>query len=342
MTQTDSELALKQALPEDFQCDEVVLIPPAHRVHFRHLEVSKQQKKHLRQMAPFLMETFVAQPLEEMHFTTYSGKSSCIVAAQAKRELEYWRSILSGVVATRVVILPAQCFAQDVKEGEFVGVLGDLFTLVDGQICVLPQALLTTQQALRERSVEDVNKALLADVSLRQLNLLQGEFAPSSRLGERARSWSLVATLAMCALLVQVASMHWQARQLNLQAQDIEQQAAALYLRLVPEEGRVINLARQLQSHLNRTAEANAEPVPSTPYEMLAELDQVKRQLALKDGPQQVAYRDRVYRFEWLASSRDQLEALRKQLAQSGHKVQLDQVVRADTLYRGVFVVENK
>ena len=67
------------------------------------------------------------------------------------------------------------------------------------------------------------------------------------------------------------------------EALKVERSAAKVFLQLVPDEGRVVNLSRQLKARLN-TQEGDRPVAPKTPYEFLAVLDEARVQLTLADG----------------------------------------------------------
>lgn len=337
--EADSQQSLNeivtQCVPEASMRGELICIPPSSRVHYRYLEVPKQQRKHLAQLTPFLMESHIGQPLEDVHFVACKGRQTVRVAGVDKALLSYWQSILSSLSFASIAIVPPQYLVAPDSDVP-IDFYGDVMMLSDQQVCHIPVGFQRADGSNHISSIEEWISHLSDTTQWRSLNLLQGEFAAPSGLGKHIASWAVIAGLVMLAMLVHVVSLHWQAHDIAAQSERIEQQTAKAFLELVPDEGRVVNLSRQLQARLRQSSDDISQE-DMTPYEFLAKLDQVKSSLGLTQGLTQVSYRDGVYRFEWRAEQRIQLDQLIDQLSDANVDAQLEQVVREEQGFRGVY-----
>jgi general secretion pathway protein L len=132
----------------------------------------------------------------------------------------------------------------------------------------------------------------------------------------------------------------WQAQQIQTLEQEtaqLEAQAAQLFLQLAPEEGRVVNLSRQLQGRLQQVSSDQSSTRAVSPYHLLAHLGQALQKVTGATVLEQVSLRDQVYRIAIQAPQREQLDQLQQTLASPQWQVQLEQVVRVEDQYRGSF-----
>ena len=325
-------------VPETTQRAELILVPPSHRIHYRFLNVPKQQLRHINRLTPFLMEPYLADTIEATHFVARKEKGATVTVAGVSHELvQQWRNVGTALQWGTNYILPPQYFLP-FKDNEALSLEADLMTVSDQQVCCVPQSLQQNNLSNKILYMEEAIQYLASDARWRQLSLLQGPYSATSAISKRCRSWSWIAGLAVVAILLHSWINYDAAQEFDAEASKVQDAAAQVFLRLVPDEGRVVNLSRQLQARLNGQG-AQSPADQKTPYEFLAALDAARIQLGLVDGLQQVSYRDDVYRFEWRVSNRSQLEQLRTHLVERGFSAQLEQVIRSGQEYRGVFLV---
>ncbi len=337
-SQEDFLQSLERLIPDVSKRSELIVLPPSHRIHYRLLEVPKQQLRHIHRLTPYLMEPFIGEALETMHFVARREKNSGVFVAGVSAELmEHWQDISQSAQFISSFVLPPQYFVA-LETSQQVALEGDLMAVSHMQICHVPEVLRTSQEDVKQISVVDIVALLNKDSQWRQASLLQGAFSNAPALGKGVARWAWVAGLCIIALLVQTVFNYQQADALNQEAYQVEQAGAQAFLKLAPEEGRVVNLNRQIQARLN--GQMRSPEVQRTPYEFLVALEEASAQLTLGNGLQQVSYRDGGYRFEWIVANRSQLERLQNQLREAGFQAQLAQVIRSDQSYRGIFVVQ--
>lgn len=88
--------------------NELVFLPPEHRVQVRRVELAKGQHRHAEQVIPFLLEESLAQSPDELHYTVLnkSNKENVWVSIVAKEVMLAWTESLQKMGWQQTVILP--------------------------------------------------------------------------------------------------------------------------------------------------------------------------------------------------------------------------------------------
>jgi general secretion pathway protein L len=202
---------------------------------------------------------------------------------------------------------------------------------------------LTTLTVLGEGSAND--HAALADSGLildpQDLALLPPELLqrhPFNVLPKPAESgvspyWRTVAAVLVLAVLVQVLHDGLSAWRDYRLAANTQTQAEQQFREWFPEERRIVNLRRQVESHLQGKA-----GVDMTALSLLARVGPVMQQAQLV--ARSVNYRDEHLELDILAAKLEQLEALRSQLSEQGLNAELGAVNPAGTNVSGLIRIK--
>ncbi|TPE50295.1 hypothetical protein FJM67_10630 [Maribrevibacterium harenarium] len=332
-----SQLALILRNLTDRGSLEVMLFAPAHRCHVRQIPLQKGQAAHLQNVVPFLMETHVGQPVDELHWVSEAtkDKQQAWVVATAHSHMAQWLAFLQEIGAQGALLLPAQALLLEETEATSITLLDMPMQHFQGQWLALP----TLSQA--ENGVcwdeNQVAQRLASNKHWRRFNLLTGQYSQRQAWLERLSEWRGVAAVALLALGF---AYGWQAQQiqaLERETAQLEAQASRLFLQLAPEAGRVVNLSRQLQGRLQQVSNSHSPNQDVSPYHLLAHLGQALQKVTGATLLEQVSLRDQVYRIVIQAPQREQLEQLQQVLTSPQWQVQLEQVVRVEAQYRGSF-----
>ncbi len=334
MATTWQHLQQQAAFAKQGRLVEVVLFAPAHRVHMRLLNVSKGQGRHLNRVLPYLMEPFLGQSVDEMHFVAAPAQDEKVWAfAVAHSHMLAWQIWSAVFTDYRVSLFALPCLLSTTATEKVTELLGECFQFQCEQWCWLPKNLMP-QQATSVLDGISVNQILNQSKTWARFNLLQARYQVRCQRNTTLQPWRWAAVLSLLAFSTYSLNTYLDTQSLNQQAQYWETTANQAFLKLLPEEGRVVNLTRQMAARLQHVREVSAEQVASA-YEVLTMLDSVRDDTAKTQGLQSIAWQPQSYRFEWRANSRTELERIQQILSSKG--VELEQMVRQEQGYLGVF-----
>jgi len=246
-----------------------VLVPTAD-VALKSLNVPAKSQKAIRLAAPFMLEDELAQEVEQLFFAYGQNKSAhedenCFVAAVEHEQMRRWLLWLTdaGISCKRmlpdVLALPKaeknwqaiQLGEQIiVRQGEWQGISLDANLwqsaiqcwLKSGDIAIDSYSALplSNEQITINPQAEELPLALMAQqIDQQTFNLLQGEFQIKNQRSPLIKTWAWAASIAVCALLLNVVLKSVTLMQINSQQQTIEQQIIAQYKSTFPETKRV-------------------------------------------------------------------------------------------------------
>jgi len=246
-----------------------VLVPTAD-VALKSLNVPAKSQKAIRLAAPFMLEDELAQEVEQLFFAYGQNKSAhedenCFVAAVEHEQMRRWLLWLTdaGISCKRmlpdVLVLPKaeknwqaiQLGEQIiVRQGEWQGISLDANLwqsaiqcwLKSGDIAIDSYSALplSNEQITINPQAEELPLALMAQqIDQQTFNLLQGEFQIKNQRSPLIKTWAWAASIAVCALLLNVVLKSVTLMQINSQQQTIEQQIIAQYKSTFPETKRV-------------------------------------------------------------------------------------------------------
>ncbi|SBS32449.1 GspL-like protein [Marinomonas aquimarina] len=339
---TEAWHSLNEAHPAlGASASEVVLLAPAHRVHMRQLSISKVQRRHLHKVLPYLLEPFVGQNVDDMHCISgpvTDAKVWC--CAVAHEHLQAWQCWLAPFTETDVYLLALPSVLQGSSTDAVFELLGAAFQYQQEQWCWLP-ATLSPTQAATVLDIHKLNAHFAQSQSWQRNNLLQGRYLRLTKRTAAQRSWKWAAILSILAVSAYSLNSYVTTQALNQQAGNVEDAANQAFLQLVPEEGRVVNLPRQMQARLQQR-EVNSPDQDSSAYQVLAMLGALAPVPVEGMGLQSLSWQSPGYRFEWRAQSRSDLERIQQTLQAQGAQIELQQTVRQDQAYLGVFQAQEE
>ncbi|MFV0478060.1 MAG: type II secretion system protein GspL [Parahaliea sp.] len=255
---------------------------PAESLRLLSLSVGEDEKKHLSQSLPFMLEEQIAGDIDQLHFASVACNDSRYgVAICSKVDMALWQQhldILGNIdqCLPEVLLLPWRerewCLLVEqervlVRSNDCEGFACDpemaplllsaalsagepQVVVIYGQDQTQDSQLLPPQ--LRERCQwrrGDFSTALVLTDSIPALNLRQGAFAPRLPLQRWWQQWRLIAAVLAVALSLQLLA-NWLDYRM-LQAQDLSLRAAreASYRQAYPQ-GKVIDPEKQLKRQL--------------------------------------------------------------------------------------------
>lgn len=358
---------------------ETIVIAPTSRVQVKRVGFSSGQQRHLTQVIPFLLEEQLAQAPEELHYTLLTkSKSQAWVAVVSRTDLGLWLSELQSAGIENPIILPlVSLFLPDVDDKEntiplLIEVENHWCWIESERVLVLPDVLLERlplDQAVRvschrkafelvqERVTQPVPEALwdgnvglmertadmlAANKTWLRFNMCHGIFGQTNNVLDSIKPWRWVAIFAFLATALELSGSYYDTTQLELETSRIQQKANALFLQLVPEEGRVVNLERQLKGRLQNADNNVAKSEPKlTPYDVMAKLDKARSAVPGDHRLIRLDYGDNQYRLEWQAGQRETVEALQKALTGQGLSVLVEQVAKRGEAYNASIRIRN-
>ncbi|MDZ7784496.1 MAG: type II secretion system protein GspL [Halioglobus sp.] len=263
----------------------VCFAAPGADVRLLSIPVTPAEKKHIDKSLPYALEEQVAEDIEELHFAHCAlDKNVLGVAICAREKMAEWGERLADFPGINrwvpePLVLPWQ-------PGEWCVVLEGDTAIVRCGSCsgfsierdmapallesVLeegdpPQAVIVygaEQQAdlgLLPGTLRDVAQwragnlyaaLLLADAGDANLNLLQGAYAARLPLGRWWRYWRPVAATFAIALLVQLAALYADYRNLQAQNENLRAAVQESYRKAFPR-GQVVDAEKQLRRQLD-------------------------------------------------------------------------------------------
>ncbi len=110
-----------------------------------------------------------------------------------------------------------------------------------------------------EPQIEDALSLLTLKSETTDLNLLQGRYAPRSRVGQHLRPWYSSAALLVLLLLTGLAANIIQYYSLQAKNRQLEQEIITTFRQAFPEIKRVVNPQAQMRHHLSRLRGSNKQ-----------------------------------------------------------------------------------
>ena len=248
------------------------------------MTVSAQEKKHISQSLPFMLEEQVAQDIEELHFAScflngnHLGVGICTVEKMQEWQQELadfpgitrwipeplllpwqegeWCLLLEG---DRAIVRTGECEGCTI-ERDMVALLLDSAgeegapgaIVVYGQDQAADTALLPAQlrETVQWRRGNLISAMLLSELSATPLNLLQGNFAPRLPLDRWWRQWRAVAVVSGLAIALQLLATYADYRQLSSENLALRAAVQDSYRRAYPK-GAVVDAEKQLRRQLD-------------------------------------------------------------------------------------------
>ncbi len=337
-------------LAEQAKRCQVTLLCPGQAISMRKVTIPNSGKRHLDKLIPYALEDELADDIDSLHFAwSESGikEGQIPVAVIRHREMQQWQQWLNEANieadewAVDYLMLP-----EPDNETQWTGVqIADdvLVRMARWDGIAVEQALADAVVELKQGEYPQV-KHLVAysDIALSE-NTWTLEFAnselPMAAFAKQAVSldirgqryapkrtkrtlkvrWQPLAWAAGIALAITLASSWVKTGYLNHQAEQLQQQAEALYRDTFPNQTRIVNLRAQMRQQLQALG-INDQAMPSA----LAMLDQLAP--AFQQQPQLslelLRYQDGALRVQAVAQNFSQFEAFQNQAQQLGFEVQ--------------------
>ncbi|MBJ7539054.1 hypothetical protein [Marinomonas transparens] len=324
---------------------DLIAFAPASRGHARLLTISKGQERYISDIAPTLMESFLAQPIEDIHFVTKVVDSNGVWVSAVDREYMVQLSQIVDMVTAvkKRLLLPQSLLYKRFDAEEFVSFMGTDYRFLNDHLFPIPHSF-AAQSATAPSKVLDedfLRQSLLDMKSWQGVNLFEREFAQQSSSQKFARFWKIGGFLSAVLLAGSCTWLHYEASVYQQQATFIENKANKAFLTLAPEEGRVVNLKRQIEGRLrSNESQEKVDDQDYSPYFVLKKIEQAKQDIKEQNELQLIAFRDGVYILEWAAADQDTLAKISKSFARFKLDAYLDQVVREDKLYVGSYRIQ--
>lgn len=325
----------------------LIALAPALRGHVRILPLKKGQAKYINEVTPVLMEPYLAQPIEEVHFTNQLlGNDQILVCAVSKSTMSEWRSFLESITAVHKKLVLTQIMLVEALSNEStektVSFLNNVFQQDNGHIFALPAC--ASQHEPRKNQTLDKDIKLLTQHLLplkTPCNLLHGEFMIKSNTNSLIPFPKTMMALFCVTLSIACGWLYYQTSLYTEQTKSVEQKSTAAFLKLAPDEGRVVNLNRQIEGRIRQhPGQIEQKDIVYTPYTVLNLIDSARIKTQAENSLQLIAYRNGVYILEWRAKQQETLEALRVNLEKEKLNTYLDQVVKNNQEYVGSYRIQ--
>ena len=168
------------------------------------------------------------------------------------------------------------------------------------------------------------------------LNLLQGEFAPNAQ-SHFGKAWRKVGWIAAAWFVLQIGADLGQSAYFSYQAEQSRAEAATLYRKVFPSEGRIVDPARQMKAHLFAFAGESQG--------LLHILERLAAHWPTADAPllmKSIAYRDdeRQLTLSIEAKNMDTLNQLLRRVDGGGLNAGITSVVNGDNGVKGQLSVK--
>lgn len=256
---------------------------PGTEVRLLQLTVSPEEKKHLQQALPFLLEEQLAEDIEQLHFASCPlDKNTFGVALCRHTTMAAWEALLADLPdlpqwLPEPLLLPWQpgewclVFAADaviVRSGECEGYTVEpqlLPTLLAAAAEDAPPQLLVAYGSDQERDLALVPAALQDRVQWRRgslgsalmlardehpLNLRQGSYAARLPLERWWQQWRIAAAVLGVAFALQLAATWADYRALSSENLALRAAIESSYRQAMPE-GALVDAERQLRRQLD-------------------------------------------------------------------------------------------
>ena len=284
------------AIPAAGEQREVVLIVPGQQVLLTQVEVSPQQRRHLKKILPFLVEEQLADDITQMHFA--AGP----VEAGRRSQLEAWMGALARLQLKPHAVVPESwlvaapagrwqllCDGERFwlsagAEGKFTlekALLPEFFSLLSQRQntpaltveCSLFGAAQTddtvkTLQQLEKRhphiifrvkSAEHLMEALCGSYVQdgAALNLLQGEFTGTAKPAMDMGTRRKLARVGAAWAAAMLVVTLLQSAYFTYQRSAAQREMAQLYQQLFPEDSRIVDPVAQMRARIGAPGDAS-------------------------------------------------------------------------------------
>jgi general secretion pathway protein L len=267
---------LKQ-LTEKAQTRTVITFVPSCDVSLKQLKVPGNSQRAIRMAAPYMLEDFLAQDVEQLFFAYANLKNpendnNCFVAVVERAQLELWKTWLSEaqllckVMIPDVLALPltneswsAVTLGEQllIRQSNWQGLVLDagLWPVIESNLA--SHSITDTEQQDEKRRInsysplsaehfainampEELPLALLAEHAGEQkFNLLQGEYQVKQTRSPILANWLSVAALLLIALTFTVSIKVIKLQQLNSAQEQVANKIVTLYKKTFPKSKRV-------------------------------------------------------------------------------------------------------
>ena len=198
----------------------------------------------------------------------------------------------------------------------------------------LPPLGLTSDVSLTNYSGDEPAIAVLAQgyLAQRPINLLQGDFAPTTNFGEAWRRWRVAAMIVLLLGTVHLVTLAIENVEYRRQIEGLDQAMATLYRETFPDATKVINPVAQMRNHM---AELQQQGGPSIDYLALVvgagKLVVGADQVSIK----RLRYRDNRIELDLESDSIERLETLQQHLREANFLAELRSVTNNGGRYQG-------
>jgi len=173
----------------------------------------------------------------------------------------------------------------------------------------------TYDSTAETHALERMSNFIQQNKAWREKNLCHSDFRQGGIWLEKLTPWRWVAACAVIAFFLELFLMQSSTKALEMQEQEVREKSNALFLQLVPSEGRVVNLSRQLKGLLQQNPSGNSTQQADTAYDVLAKIDQARAQVEGNHRLIKLDYFDQTYRLNWVSEKRETLDEIREALS---------------------------
>ena len=320
--------------------NELVFLPPEHRVQVRRVELAKGQHRHAEQVIPFLLEESLAQSPDELHYTVLnkSNKENVWVSIVAKEVMLAWTESLQKMGSVSCLPLTGQhylpkrekynlcCDQSDVPDFRHLAPAFELVSPWSDQG--------TNNQGKHQSWLFIVASRIQSNAQFLLSNVCHGEYGRQTQFLSQLKPWLWVATFALFSFATELYLTMKETQALNLEADKIYQTTSESFLKLAPDEGRVSYLERQIKGRIQRAKQGASELNRSlSVYEVMALVDQVRATVVGDHRITKLDYANKEYRLDWQASQRELLDSIQAELEQQPFQVVFEQVAKRGDFY---------
>ncbi|EAQ31406.1 type II secretion system protein GspL [Idiomarina baltica] len=337
-------------LTEQAKRCQVTLLCPGQAISMRKVTIPNSGKRHLDKLIPYALEDELADDIDSLHFAWAENgikEGQIPVAVVRHSEMQQWQQWLAAAHleadewAVDYLMLP-----EPESEQQWTGVqIADdvLIRMARWDGLAVEQTLADAVVGLKQSEYPQTNHVVAySDIALNDSTLalefanselpmvafanqrvsldIRGQrYAPKRAKRTLEIRWQPLAWAAGIALAVTLASSWVKTAYLNHQAEQLQQQAEALYKETFPNQTRIVNLRAQMRQQLQSLGiDDQAMPSALAMLDQLAPAFQQQPQLSLE----LLRYQDGALRMQAVAQNFSQFEAFQNQAQQLGFEVQ--------------------